>query len=190
MELSETKKILSNATPKSLVILDELGRGGSSSDGFSIAESVLHHLATHLQSLGFFATHYGTLGLSFKTHPQVKQLRMGIVVDNNSRNITFLYKLEEGTAPRSFGMNVAAMCGIPEEIVDNAERAANEYEQTSKLKKLAEESDVHDISLGLQSDFVWWGTGKIDDLGKDMISYDEAIKKSALDNIAKMIDSL
>lgn len=190
VELSETKKILSNATPKSLVILDELGRGGSSSDGFSIAESVLHHLATHLQSLGFFATHYGTLGLSFKTHPQIKQLRMGIVVDNNSRNITFLYKLEEGTAPRSFGMNVAAMCGIPEEIVDNAERAANEYEQTSKLKKLAEESDVHDISLGLQSDFVWWGTGKIDDLGKDMISYDEAIKKSALDNIAKMIDSL
>ena len=54
-----------------------------------IAESVLHHLATHVQSLGFFATHYGTLGLSFKTHPQIKQLRMGIVVDSGSRNITF-----------------------------------------------------------------------------------------------------
>ena len=53
VELSETKKILSNATPRSLVILDELGRGGSSSDGFAIAESVLHHLATHVQSLGF-----------------------------------------------------------------------------------------------------------------------------------------
>ncbi|RCK63541.1 DNA mismatch repair protein MSH6 [Candida viswanathii] len=190
VELSETKKILSNATPKSLVILDELGRGGSSSDGFSIAESVLHHLATHLQALGFFATHYGTLGLSFKTHPQVKQMRMGIVVDNNSRNITFLYKLEEGTAPRSFGMNVASMCGIPDAIVDNAERAAKEYEQTSKLKKLADASDVHDISLGLQSDFVWWGTGKIDELGKDMICYDEAIKKSALDNVFRMIDGL
>lgn len=190
VELSETKKILSNATPRSLVILDELGRGGSSSDGFAIAESVLHHLATHVQSLGFFATHYGTLGLSFKTHPQIKQLRMGIVVDSGSRNITFLYKLETGTAPKSFGMNVASMCGIPDAIVDNAEIAAKAYEQTSKLKKLAEESKGDDISLGLQSDFVWLATGKINDLSKDILKYDEPIKKSALENIYKMIDRL
>lgn len=190
VELSETKKILSNATPRSLVILDELGRGGSSSDGFAIAESVLHHLATHVQSLGFFATHYGTLGLSFKTHPQIKQQRMGIIVDNDSRNITFLYKLETGTAPKSFGMNVASMCGIPDEIVDNAEIAAKAYEQTSKLKKMAEESKGDDISLGLQSDFVWLATGRIDDLSKDILKYDEPIQKSALENIYKMIDKL
>ncbi|KAL6450940.1 LOW QUALITY PROTEIN: MSH6 DNA mismatch repair protein MSH6 [Candida maltosa Xu316] len=190
VELSETKKILSNATPKSLVILDELGRGGSSSDGFAIAESVLYHLATHLQSLGFFATHYGTLGLSFRTHPQIKQLRMGIIVDNDSRNITFLYKLEEGTAPRSFGMNVASMCGIADEIVDNAEKAAKEYEQTSKFKKLADEYNSNDISLGLQSDYVWYATGKIEDLGNDILNYDESVKQSALENVFKMIDEL
>ena len=79
VELSETKRILSEATNKSLLVLDELGRGGSSSDGFAIAEAVLHHIASHVGSLGYFATHYGTLNQSFKTHPQVEPKRMAIL---------------------------------------------------------------------------------------------------------------
>lgn len=152
VELSETKKIINNSTPNSLVILDELGRGGSSSDGYAIAEAVLYQLSTHINCLGFFATHFGSLGLSFENHPQIKPLRMGIIVDSNSRNITFLYKLEQGAAHGSFGMNVAAMCGIPSTIVDNAEMAAKNYEKTSNLKKLKE---FNKLSLGLQSDYSW-----------------------------------
>ncbi|CAK7898121.1 DNA mismatch repair protein Msh6p [[Candida] anglica] len=193
VELSETKKILENATPKSLVILDELGRGGSSSDGYAIAESVLYHLATHVQSLGFFATHYGTLGLSFKTHPKIKPLRMAIVVDKNSRNITFLYKLEAGAASGSFGMNVASMCGISEDIVVKAEIAAKEYEHTSKLKKLTEEMLQNEgstnLSLGLQSDFSWL-VNNYEDLSKSAMVYDENVKQNALKSIFKMIESL
>ncbi|RLV93366.1 DNA mismatch repair protein MSH6 [Spathaspora sp. JA1] len=190
VELSETKKILSNATPKSLVILDELGRGGSSSDGFAIAEAVLYHLANHLQSLGFFATHYGTLGSSFKTHPQIKPLRMGIIVDNHSRNITFLYKLEEGAASGSFGMNVASMCGISDEIVVNAELAAKNYEQTSKSKISNVPKIETDLSLGLQSDFVWLTTGQWSDLNKDILNYEEPVKQHAFENIFSMIGKL
>lgn len=152
VELSETKKILGNSTPYSLVIIDELGRGGSSSDGYAIAESVLYHLSTHINCLGFFATHFGSLGLSFEKHPNIKPIRMGIIVEPNSRNITFLYKLEHGAASGSFGMNVASMCGISNDIVENAEIAAKEYETTSNLKKLRE---FNDISLGLQSDYSW-----------------------------------
>lgn len=189
VELSETKKLLSNATANSLVILDELGRGGSSSDGFAIAEAVLHHLASHVQPVGFFATHYGSLGLSFQNHPQIRQLRMGIVVDQNSRNITFLYKLEDGSAPGSFGMNVAAMCGIAGSIVDNAEVAAKEYEQTQKLKLRLEEQHANKLSLGLQSDFAWY-YGKSEILEKDILRYDELVKKNALSNIFRMIDTL
>jgi len=191
VELSETKKILSNATPRSLVILDELGRGGSSSDGFAIAEAVLHHLATHLQPLGFFATHYNTLGVSFKSHPQIKPMRMAIVVDQESRDITFLYKLESGTAPGSFGMNVALMCGIPKEIVDNAEVAAKKYEQVSSLKRTYEEADKdEEMSLGLQSDCVWYGTDRIELLKQDIFNYETSVQERALDNVYKMIDSL
>lgn len=189
VELSETKKLLSNATANSLVILDELGRGGSSSDGFAIAEAVLHHLASHVQPVGFFATHYGSLGLSFINHPQIKPLRMGIIVDQGSRNITFLYKLEDGSAPGSFGMNVAAMCGISSSIVDNAEVAAKEYEQTQKLKLHLEDQNADMLSLGLQSDFSWF-YGKCDVLEKDILRYDEQVKQSALNNVFRMIDTL
>lgn len=190
VELSETKKILSNATPKSLVILDELGRGGSSSDGYAIAESVLHHLSTHVQSLGFFATHYGSLGLSFTNHPQIRPLRMGIIADNNSRNITFLYKIEEGSAPGSFGMNVASMCGIASDIVDNAEIAAKNYEQTSKLKQDHDTNDHRKhLNLGLQSDFTWLSKDYAA-LSQDILRYNEQIKQSALVNIFEMINKL
>lgn len=191
VELSETKKILSNATPNSLVILDELGRGGSSSDGYSIAESVLYQLATHIQSLGFFATHYGSLGLSFKNHPQIKPLRMAILIDEHSRNITFLYKLEEGAASGSFGMNVASMCGISNEIVDKAEIAAKDYEQTSKIKRQNELSDetLNNLSLGLQSDFACLANNYVK-LSGDILRYDEAVKQDALNNIFAMIENL
>ncbi|KAI3405668.2 MSH6 [Candida oxycetoniae] len=194
VELSETKKIVSNATSRSLVILDELGRGGSSSDGFAVAESVLHHLATHLQSIGFFATHYNSLGLAFKTHPQIKPLRMAIIVDQSSREITFLYKLEDGTALGSFGMNVALMCGVSKEIVDDGEIAAKKYEQISSLKKTkvstTDGEGVIDMSLGLQSDCVWFGDDRIGLMEKDIFNYQDAIKQQALCNIYSMIDAL
>lgn len=189
VELLETKKLLSNATANSLVILDELGRGGSSSDGFAIAESVLHHLALHVQPVGFFATHYGSLGLSFQNHPQIRPLRMGIVVDTSSRNITFLYKLEEGSAPGSFGMNVAAMCGIPSQIVDNAEAAAQNYEQTQKLKLHLDEQKSNKLLLGMQSDFAWY-CGKYGSLEKDILRYDEHVKVDALQNFFNMVGKL
>lgn len=161
VELSETKRMLSEATPRTLVVLDELGRGGSSSDGFAIAESVLHHLATHVGSLGFFATHYGTLYSSFESHPEVTPKQMAIMVDDESRKVTFLYRLVDGTSPGSFGMNVAAMCGIENSIIEAAEVAAQEYEHTSRMKKLLQlttrkspESDAV-VSLGTESDFRW-----------------------------------
>lgn len=189
VELSETKKILSNATANSLVILDELGRGGSSSDGYAIAEAVLHQLATHVHPLGFFATHYGSLGLSFVNHPQIIPLRMAILVDSNSRNITFLYKAERGAAPGSFGMNVAAMCGIDSAIVDKAEIAAKEYEQTSKLKQEHDKQKANTMSLGLQSDFVWLYE-RLTEIQKGILRYGDAERKHALENIFKMVESL
>lgn len=182
VELSETKKLLENTTPNSLVIIDELGRGGSSSDGYAIAESVLHHLSTHVNCLGFFATHFGSLGLSFENHPNIKPIRMGIIVEPNSRNITFLYKLERGAASGSFGMNVASMCGISNEIVENAEVAAKKYETTSNLKKLKE---FNEISLGLQSDYSWiYNYDSKNEQTSEVLKFN---KEECLANIFRMI---
>ncbi|QPG73499.1 hypothetical protein FOA43_000810, partial [Brettanomyces nanus] len=187
VELSETKRMLENATPRSLIILDELGRGGSSSDGFAIAEAVLHHIATHVQSVGFFATHYGNLGQAFIHHPRIKPLRMGIIVDESSRNITFLYKLEPGSSNGSFGMHVASMCGVPKEIVDNAEVAAKTHEHTSRLKK-AQEGTEESAPLGLQSDFSWIAQNK--GIERTCAVYSEDVKRTALDSIFSVIGAL
>ncbi|KAI9743656.1 MAG: DNA mismatch repair protein msh6 [Claussenomyces sp. TS43310] len=156
VELSETKKILSEATPRSLVILDELGRGTSSYDGVAVAQAVLHHIATHIGCVGFFATHYHSLATEFSAHPEIKAKRMQIHVDDVERRITFLYKLEEGVAEGSFGMHCAAMCGIPRKVIDKAETAAKDFEHTSRLKDSLEKAQTGCyIPLGMQSDVAW-----------------------------------
>ncbi|KAF6226948.1 hypothetical protein HO133_008389 [Letharia lupina] len=156
VELAETKKILSEATPRSLVILDELGRGTSSYDGVAVAQAVLHHVASHIGCVGFFATHYHSLAAEFATHPEVRNCRMRIHVDDENRRVTFLYKLEDGVAEGSFGMHCASMCGIPEKVVGEAEVAAKKWEHTAKIK---ESLDVARqgcwIPLGMQSDVAW-----------------------------------
>ncbi|KAG9233635.1 muts domain V-domain-containing protein [Amylocarpus encephaloides] len=156
VELSETKKILSEATPRSLVILDELGRGTSSYDGVAVAQAVLHHVATHIGCTGFFATHYHSLATEFAGHPEIAPKRMQIHVDDDNRQVTFLYKLEEGVAEGSFGMHCAAMCGIPTKVIDRAEVAARDWEHTSRLKESLEKarSGCY-IPLGFQSDVSW-----------------------------------
>ncbi|KAL0934713.1 DNA mismatch repair protein msh6 [Colletotrichum truncatum] len=153
VELSETKKILSEATPRSLVILDELGRGTSSYDGVAVAQAVLHHVATHVGCMGFFATHYHSLATEFENHPEIRPRRMQIHVDEEQRRVTFLYKLEDGIAEGSFGMHCAAMCGISNRVIERAEVAAKEWEHTSRLKESLEKarSGCY-IPLGMLSD--------------------------------------
>ncbi|PSN60696.1 DNA mismatch repair protein Msh6 [Corynespora cassiicola Philippines] len=158
VELSETQKILSEATPRSLVILDELGRGTSSYDGVAVAQAVLHDIASRVGCVGFFATHYRSLATEFEYHPEVSNKRMRIHVDEESKSITFLYKLEDGVAEGSFGMHCAAMCGIPTKVIENAEKAAKEWEHTSRLGERMEinkdAGNVY-IPLGIQSDIAW-----------------------------------
>lgn len=155
VELSETKKILSEATPRSLVILDELGRGTSSFDGVAVAQAVMHHVASHIGCVGFFATHYHSLAAEFRHHPEISAKRMAIRVDEEAKRVTFLYRFEPGVAEGSFGMHCASMCGIPKTVIDDAEHAAREWEHTAKLEFRADEDQKAQISLGWLSDVAW-----------------------------------
>lgn len=153
IELSETNKILAEATPRSLVILDELGRGTSSYDGLAVAQAVLYHVASHIGCVGFFATHYRSLAAEFDKHPEIRPRRMRVHIDDVHRRVTFLYKLEDGVAESSFGMHCAAMCGIPRKVVENAEVAAREWEHTGRLKGGLEHTKVACyVPLGVLSD--------------------------------------
>ncbi len=159
VELAETKKILTEASPRSLVILDELGRGTSSHDGVAVAQAVLHHLASHVGCLGFFATHYHSLAKEFEGHPEVSPERMQILVDEVERRVIFLYKLEKGVAEGSFGMHCASMCGIGRAVVDRAVVAAEEWEFTSKKVRASERRRLEEgwggLNLGILSDVAW-----------------------------------
>ena len=184
VELAETKKILTEATPRSLVILDELGRGTSSHDGVAVAQAVLHHLASHIGCLGFFATHYHSLGAEFAYHPEVDMKRMAILVDDEARRVTFLYRLEPGVAEGSFGMHCASMCGIRSAVIVRAEEAAEEWEHTSRLgKKLKDGGNLdvqeREVPLGIVSDIAAI-------LGDEEVGVDERVLEGLMGAIERL----
>ncbi|KAF8840553.1 DNA mismatch repair protein Msh6 [Paxillus ammoniavirescens] len=127
VELDECCKILRDATPKSLVILDELGRGTSTYDGMAIAGAVLHELATHTLPLAFFATHYGSLTDDFAYHPNIRNMHMSTHLDDEKQELVFLYKLVGGVASSSFGTHVASLAGVPSDVVSRAEVVSEDF---------------------------------------------------------------
>eukprot|EP01135_Chromosphaera_perkinsii_P005658 Nk52_evm29s356 gene=Nk52_evmTU29s356 len=136
VELSETSNILRSATKNSLVILDELGRGTSTYDGYAIAYAVLNHIATTLQCRTMFSTHYHLLTEEFTSCPVVAFYHMACQVNEESKEVTFLYELQEGVCPKSYGMHVANMAGVPSEIVENAEMKAENMEKMLSGQRL------------------------------------------------------
>ncbi len=128
VEMSETANILNNATEKSLVILDEIGRGTSTFDGLSIAWAVAEDLVDKngkgVKTL--FATHYHELTELAKTKPRVKNY--SIAVREWQGDIIFLHKLIKGGTSRSYGIQVAGLAGVPEHVVKRAEEILKEIE--------------------------------------------------------------
>jgi len=135
VELQETAQILHQATPRSFVILDELGRGTSTFDGTAIAHSVLHHLVYTRKPLLIFATHYHLLVDDWKDSPLVSLYHMACFEDLEEQVVTFLYKAVPGACPNSRGMNVARMAQVPESIVAQAERVSRHFEISFGTKK-------------------------------------------------------
>lgn len=143
-ELSETALMLSSATRNSLVVLDELGRGTSTSDGQAIAESVLEHFVHKVQCRGMFSTHYHRLAVDYKKDPQVSLCHMACQVGNGvggEEEVTFLYRLSPGACPKSYGVNVARLAGLPEKVLQKAVAKSIEFEAIyGKHKKESEEN--------------------------------------------------
>jgi DNA mismatch repair protein MSH3 len=141
VELSETSDILKQATPRSLVILDELGRGTSTHDGVAIAQAVLDYIVREIKALTLFITHYqnlATLSKSFE-HGELKNVHMRFeeaeTDSNGVQNVTFLYEVADGVAHRSYGLNVAHLANIPKSVLEVAARKSKQLEETIREKK-------------------------------------------------------
>ena len=131
VEMSEVANIIKNATDKSLLILDEVGRGTSTFDGMSIAYAIIEYIAGHIKAKTFFATHYHELVELEGKIVGVKNYRM--LVKELKDSVVFLHKIARGSANRSFGIEVASLAGLPDELVNRAKVILSATENSSSV---------------------------------------------------------
>ncbi|OGC04036.1 DNA mismatch repair protein MutS [candidate division WOR-1 bacterium RIFOXYA12_FULL_43_27] len=125
LEMTETANILNNATEKSLIILDEIGRGTATFDGMSIAAAVAEYIHTKIKAKTMFATHYHEICAMAEKHPGMKNLNVAVLDEKD--HVTFLHKIMEGPADKSYGIQVAKLAGLPHEVIDRAKEIMVEY---------------------------------------------------------------
>lgn len=150
VEMSETAYILNSATEKSLILLDEIGRGTSTYDGVAIAWSVAEYIATKIKARTIFATHYHELNVMPKSIEQIKNYR--ITISEQEGEIEFLRKVVEGSASKSYGIQVAKMAGLPNSVIGKAQtlmtRMQKDFSKDLSSKKVKpNELEVPQLTL-------------------------------------------
>ena len=135
VEMIETANILNNATPRSLIILDEIGRGTSTYDGLSIARAVAEYLHNYprLGAKTLFATHYHEMVELASFLPRVKNFN--VAVSEEGGEVTFLYKIVPGGVDKSYGIHVAQLAGLPKSVVHRAQEVLTKLEEDSRATK-------------------------------------------------------
>jgi DNA mismatch repair protein MutS len=131
VEMNETANILNHATPKSLVLLDEIGRGTATFDGLSIAWAVGEYLATEIQARTIFATHYHELNELASILSNVANYQ--VTVKELPNEIIFLHQVRPGGADKSYGIEAGRLAGLPEVVIDRAKQVMGQIEKHSKI---------------------------------------------------------
>ena len=132
VEMTEAANILHNATPNSLVLLDEIGRGTSTFDGLALAWAIAKHLAEKNQALTLFATHYFELTRLAQEIKQVANVHLDVVEHQNQ--IVFLHSVKEGPASQSYGVQVAQLAGVPNAVIRQARQRLQQLEDQAVLR--------------------------------------------------------
>ena len=138
VEMEETANILNNATEHSLVLMDEIGRGTSTFDGLSLAWACAVELATRLQAFTLFATHYFELTSLPEEHSGIANVHLDAV--EHDERIVFLHAVKDGAANQSYGLQVAALAGVPRHVIREAR---------TRLEQLERQNEAGSTQLGL-----------------------------------------
>jgi DNA mismatch repair protein MSH2 len=125
-EMLEASCMLKTATRNSFIIMDELGRGTSTNEGFGLAWAIAEYLATEIDCLCLFATHFHEMTTMEKEIQNVKNLYVSALADGDK--LTMLYKVQAGVIDRSYGIHVAEMLKFPQEVIDEARSLAEQLE--------------------------------------------------------------
>ena len=132
VEMKEARNAICNATKNSLILFDELGRGTATYDGMSLAQAILEYISDYIGAFTLFSTHYHELTRLDKKYKNIKNVHVSAV--ENGNEITFLHKVKNGAVDKSYGIHVARLAKMPEELLNKAEEILNEYESNSKKK--------------------------------------------------------
>ncbi len=130
VEMTETAAILNTATPKSLVLLDDMGRGTATYDGLSLAWATVEYLHETIGARALFATHYHELTLLSEKLTKLKNVRVS--VKETAGGIVFLHSVEPGAASKSYGIEVARLAGLPATVIGRAREVLKVHERTEK----------------------------------------------------------
>ena len=156
VEMNEVADILKNATPKSLIILDEVGRGTSTFDGMSIARAVLEYISKFIGAKTLFATHYHELTTMVSEFKNMKNYN--IAVKRHGDDITFLRRIVPGAADESYGIEVAKLAGVPENIIKRAKQILENVEQevldSKNFGKNPVKSEVQSTQLEISDSYL------------------------------------
>jgi len=147
VEMTETANILHNATDKSLVLLDEIGRGTSTFDGLSLAWEVARQLLDKNKSLTLFATHYFELTRIIYDYKQAANVHLDAA--EHGKGIVFLHKVEDGAANQSYGIHVAQLAGIPKSVVTSAKRKLTQLEN-NQMQNSESQPDMFSPNVELE----------------------------------------
>jgi DNA mismatch repair protein MutS len=166
VEMNETANILNHATRRSLVLLDEIGRGTATFDGLAIAWAVAEHLATEIRSRTIFATHYHELNELASLQPNIANYQ--VTVKELPDQIVFLHKVQPGGADRSYGIEAGRLAGLPKTVILRAKQVMGQIEQHSK------------IAIGLRQDQRVQPKQRLprDPLGRGKVSPEQADRRS------------
>lgn len=184
VEMNETASILNNLSNRSLILLDEIGRGTSTYDGISIAWAIAEYI--HSQPIHkaktLFATHYHELNEMTTYFPRIKNFNVSVKEVNNK--IIFLRKLQEGGSEHSFGIHVARMAGMPKQVVDRANDILKKLEKEHELE-LAETETGGDAIDNLAAKTKPAKVGKNDDFQLSFFQLDDPVLEQVKDEILK-----
>ncbi len=144
VEMTEAAAILNGATPSSLVLIDEIGRGTSTFDGLALAWAIAHHLLTHNRCYTLFATHYFELTQFADEYAQAANVHLSAA--EHAQGIVFLHTVQDGPASQSYGLQVAQLAGVPRTVIGAARTHLAELEQRAHMGAHSMQCDLFDAS--------------------------------------------
>ena len=184
LEMTETANILNNATARSLVLMDEVGRGTSTFDGLSLAWASARHIATRIRAFTLFATHYFELTALAQETDGCANVHLDAT--EHGDQLVFLHAVKDGPANRSYGLQVAALAGVPRDVIGHARRYLEELERARDHREATEAQAELPLVLSVHDSRLEAFRNQLESIDPDHLSPREAL--DALYRLRQLVD--